>query len=209
MAKKIDKKLGRPAGERWITKQPECVDLILNGIADVDSSAEIARAVAKKYNITHSGALKRVKMVWERLAAEAGLDKKVERQKISRAILDIYREARDDMGLANCIGMLTSAGLDEAQRYRILAKWDPYKGAALALKALEQHAKLCGLNAPELLEVKDTTETVDPLTMTPQQRRQRITELLAKGEIKGPLLGAPSSPPAPPTGEEDPPKLAN
>ena len=184
-------------------KDPTCVDLILRGIADVRSSADIAREVTEHYGLSASGALKRVDTVWKRLAEEAGLDKKVERQKISRAILDIYREARDDMGLANCIEALKDAGLAPEQRFRILAKWDPYKGAALALKALEQHAKLCGLNAPELLEVKDTTETVDPLTMTPQQRKTRITELLAKGKINGPL-GAP-----PPSEEGDPSKLTN
>lgn len=196
MARKLDKfaknkPRGRPS---WIDTQPECVDFILNGIAEVKTSADIARVVQERYSLSYSGAIKRVDLIWKRLAAEAGLDKKVERQKISRAILDIYREAREDMDLANCIDMLTNAGLTEAQCYRILAKWDPYKGAALALKALEQHAKLCGLNAPELLEVKDTTETVNPLTMTPQQRKQRITELLAKGQLEGPRLGAPSSP---------------
>lgn len=205
MARKLDKNAkNKPRGlPSWFDTQPECIDLIMNGIADVKSSADIARDVAKQHGLSHGGALKRVDSVWKRLAEEAGLDKKVERQKISRAILDIYREAREDMGLANCVEALKDAGLSESQRFRILAKWDPYKGAALALKALEQHTKLYGLNAPELLEVKDTTETVDPLTMTPQQRKQRITELLAKGEIKGPQLGAPST-----SDEEDPP-LAN
>lgn len=179
---------GRPKGDSWYIRQPECVQLIMTGITEMRSGASLGREISETYDITFAAGLKRVDSVWKRLAEEAGIDRKVDRQKVSHALLDIYREARNDMDLANCLKLLKRLPKDE--RSRILAKWDPYKGAALALKALEQYTKLRGLNSPELLEVKDTTETLDPLTMTPKQRKQRITELMLKGKLNGPL-GAP------------------
>ena len=92
-----------------------------------------------------------------------------------------------DMDVENLLRMMKEYEIDPKQQWRILAKWDPYKGAQLALKAIDQLTKLHGANAPEQLEVSGKIETVNPLSMTPQERRARIAELLKKGEIEGPV----------------------
>lgn len=183
--KKKYKGRGRPPGDTWQVTQPECLDLIMAGIEDCLPTMDIVRKVEREFELSHTAARQRVDAVWKRLAEEAGIDKKVSKQKIGRAILGIYRAAKQDMGLATCIKALESANISDDQKRKLLYKWDPYKWASLSLKALDQYARLCGLNSPEQVEVKDTTETLDPLTLTPQQRRARITELLQKQKAKG------------------------
>lgn len=208
MTKKVDKagkiKKGPPTRQRSLHIPQECIDLILNGIAAIKTSSQISREIADKYDISIHTAQKRVQSVWRALEKEAKMDSKLTRQKVSAAILNIYREAVQDMNLDRCLEIMDEHNIPTDQRWRILSKWDPYKGANLALKALDQYTKLHGAAAPEQLEVKSTHEIVNPLLMTPQEKRKRIQELLVKRELQGP-----TGKETPSIDDDAPPKVIN
>lgn len=173
--KKVDKRLGPRIPQ-------ECIDLIVQGVEELKTTAQISRLVAKEFKMSVSGARKRVEKVWKILGDEFQGDREVERQKISFALLKIYREASEDMKLERVLELLADSELDAKTQMRLLSKWDPYKGATIALKALEQYTKLHGVQAPEQVQVEHTAN-YSPLTHTPQQRRARIMELAQKGEL--------------------------
>ena len=162
----------------------ECVDLILKGIEEMRSQAQIARLVAERFEISFETARGRVRWIWKKFCDDdAPKDAKTRRGMVSRALLRLYREAAQDTDLDRTIRTLQEAGVQSEQLWRILSKWDPYKAAALALKALEQYTKLHGLAAPEQLEVKDTTAK----NLTPQEQRARTAVLIAKFKGETPV----------------------
>lgn len=171
--------------KRGIRFEPECVDLILDGINEMKSSYEIAKEVAAQFNVSVHAGRARVDRIWDLLSKEAKLDRTVDRQKVSRALLDMYRTARQDMDIARTLQLMEDFNMQPREVARILTKWDPYQSSKIALKALDQYSKLQGLYEP-ITEEPDEQELLNPLSLTPQERRKRIQELLAKGAIGNP-----------------------
>lgn len=195
MEKKVDKFEWRKKGTRRRLKgdkdkrlglkiPQECIDFIVARIGEVKGNMQIAREVSEKFGLSHGGAYRRVQTVWQALSKEAGGDKQLERTKVGQALLKIYRHGIATMSLETVVAQFREHGIEEEQIWRVLAKWDPHRGAMVALKAIEQYTKLYGLAEPDQVEVKhEHGAAPDPLTMTPQERRDRIRELISKGEI--------------------------
>lgn len=163
----------------------ECIDLILEGTTELKSKTAIARDVAARYGIGVEGARYRVECVWTAIEREAKGERSLNRHKISGALIAIYQDCRSDAKLENWLKLLQDAGAGPEHIGRILSKWDPYKSLKLALQALDQFTKLHGAQAAEKIEVKNTHEfSRDPMSLTPQERRKRITELMSSGKIK-------------------------
>jgi len=167
----------------WMMEEPECLDDISGWIGELLPDHIIINKIKDKYNLSHAKAKSRVSRVWRLITAEDLVDKKVEIRKLNNAIMNIYKSACNGMGLTDCLESLAALNVSPGQKARILAKWDPYKGANLALKALEQYAKVNGLYDDLLPDMKKL-QREDPMDLTPQERKLRIRRLLLDTDIK-------------------------
>jgi len=164
------------------------IDFIAKGIGKMKTKADIAREVSAEFHVSYSTARGRVDLVWKRISASPVANVGIERHRIAAQLLEMYHDARADT-LDKMSEKLEEMGVPPEHAWRILNKWDPYKAQAIALKALEQYTKLVGADAPQRVETHHKHEMLNPLTLTPQERRKRIAELVQKRQIEPPKSG--------------------
>ena len=172
---------------RYKLRQPqESVDYICELLGEMIPKREQMRLVAEKFGISEAGARGRIESVWRHLERSAGTGSKVNREAVAQILRRTIREAREMADLGTVIDTLIKNGVDPDDWKTVLSKWEPHKCWGTILKAADQLAKLEGLNAADRLDVNVEHQTHEVVTLTQQERQERIRELLSQGRLRVP-----------------------
>lgn len=175
------------ADARYRLKQSqESVDFICELLGDMISKTEQMKLVAAKFGISNNAARSRIESVWKHLERTAGTGSKVDREAVGRSLRRVMREARELADLGNVIDTLIKNGVDPDDWKTVLAKWEPHKSWSVILKAADQLARLEGLNAADRVDVNVEHQTHEVVTLTQQERQERIRALLNQGRLQIP-----------------------
>jgi hypothetical protein len=159
---------------------PERLNMALELLSQLKRPGEVIKLLQEKFGISDATGWYTVKTAFEELAKD-GFKKPWRKASVLSALTRTYQRATERADLGSLLEKLKGSD-DPRERMKLLAAFDPERATTNAIRCLDMMAKIHGLYAPDKVEVT-TTETSD----TPEGRKARITELLAK---RGMLLEA-------------------